>query len=84
MLNQAYKRLNITLPHQTVLLIQKAAKPGQRSQLIDSAIRFYIDKVSRQKIRYGLRRGALQRAKLDLALAQDWFNGEEELWSQDK
>ncbi len=38
------RRLNITLPEQTVALMDRVAGKGQRSRLIDVAVHRYVEK----------------------------------------
>ena len=73
-------RLNVTLPEATVGLIDRVAENGNRSRLIDQAVREYVRQLERAKLRELLKEGALARAERDLALAQEWFPIEEETW----
>jgi CopG family transcriptional regulator/antitoxin EndoAI len=75
------RRINITLPEETLDLIDRVAKPGDRSNLIDLAVRHYVDSVGQARLRRRLKEGAQRRAERDLALASDWFSLEEEVWS---
>ena len=75
-------RLNVTLPEATVGLIDRVAENGNRSRLIDQAVREYVRQLERAKLRELLKEGALARAERDLALAQEWFPIEEETWQQ--
>lgn len=45
------KRLNITLPEQTVRLMDRGAGKGQRSSLIDRAVRRYVKEETRANLR---------------------------------
>ena len=67
-----HKRVNITLSPETIRLVQKVAKQGERSRLVDEAIRFYVGKMGRAKVRRQIREGALHRAERDLKITQDW------------
>ncbi len=66
-------RINVVLPEQTVRLIDHAVPKGQRSRLIDLAVRRYIEQRSRERLRELLREGAEARRERDLALAEEWF-----------
>lgn len=68
-----HRRLNITLPDETVRLIDRVAKKGNRSRLISDAVRRYVAELSRAKLRRRLKEGARRRAARDRELAQDWF-----------
>ena len=66
-------RLNVVLPEQTVRLIDRAVPKGQRSRLIDVAVRSYIEEKGRARLRKLLQEGAEARGERDLALADEWF-----------
>ena len=68
-----HKRVNVTFPEATLRLLDRVAKKGDRSGLLDRAIRFYVAKVGRANLRKALRRGATARASRDLSLAEKWF-----------
>lgn len=68
----AHKRVNITLSPETIRLVQRVAKQGERSRLVDEAVRFYIREMGRAEIRKQLREGALRRAERDLKIVQEW------------
>jgi CopG family transcriptional regulator/antitoxin EndoAI len=74
------KRLNITLPEQTVRLMDRAAGKGQRSGLIDRAVRRYVKEETRANLRKQLAESYQANADVDLQLAKDWFPLEEEAW----
>lgn len=74
------KRVNITLPEETLLLIDRLAKKGTRSTFLDQAAHFYIKEVGRAHLRDHLRRGARIHASRDRSLAEEWFSVDEELW----
>jgi CopG family transcriptional regulator/antitoxin EndoAI len=67
------KRLNITLPEQTVRLMDRVAGKGQRSRLIAQAVHRYIEQQGRTRLRKRLEEGARARAERDLRLAEEWF-----------
>jgi CopG family transcriptional regulator/antitoxin EndoAI len=75
-----YQRINITLPEETVGLIDRVTKKGNRSQFIDQAIKHYVDAVGKANLKKQLKEGAIKRAERDLRLAEEWFPIEEELW----
>ena len=75
-----HRRINITLPEETLALIDRVAKQGDRSRFIDEAVKHYVQEVGRSKLRKQLQEGALRRAKRDLALAEEWFGLDEEVW----
>ena len=67
------KRLNITLPEQTVRLMDRVAGKGQRSRLIAQAVHRYVEQQGRTRLRKRLEEGARARAERDLRLAEEWF-----------
>ena len=75
-----HRRINITLPGETLRLIDRVAAKGNRSRLIDEAVHHYVQAAGRAELRKRLREGARRRAERDLALAHDWFPLEEEVW----
>ncbi len=81
-LNDMNKRINITLPEKTVQLLDRVAQKGNRSRLIDRAVRRYVAEVGRATLRRRLKDGAIREAELDLQLAEEWFPLEEEAWQE--
>lgn len=79
-----YRRLNITLPQETVRLIDRVARRGDRSRLIDQAVKRYVEQVGRASVRRRLKEGAIRRAERDLRLAEGWFALEEEGWRRNR
>jgi CopG family transcriptional regulator / antitoxin EndoAI len=75
-----YLRINITLPEETVQLIDRVSKKGNRSRLIDRAVKRYVTDARRATLRKRLKEGALRRAERDLRVAQESFFLEEEAW----
>jgi len=76
-----HRRINITLPEETVRLIDRVTERGDRSRLIDEAVKHYIEEIGRANLKARLKEGAL-RPKRDLALAEEWFSLEEEAWHE--
>jgi CopG family transcriptional regulator/antitoxin EndoAI len=75
-----YRRINITLPEETVQLIDRISEKGNRSRLIDKAVRRYVTDLRRANLRKRLKEGALRRADRDLRMAEESFFLEEEAW----
>lgn len=78
---QSYQRLNITLPHDTVRLLDRVSPAGERSRMIDEAVRWFIAEKGRQRLRERVKDGAIARAQRDLEVAADWLSLEEEAWN---
>lgn len=75
-----HKRVNVTLPQETLRLIDRVAKRGNRSHFVNEAVRFYVREMGRARLRKQLQEGAIQRAERDLHLAKEWFPIENEIW----
>ena len=67
-----HQRINITLPKETIQLIDRIARKGKRSVIIDQAIRHYVRSVGRKTLRELIKEGAISRAERDLAIAEEW------------
>jgi len=68
-----YCRINVTLPEETVRLIDRVSEKGNRSRLINEAVKRYIQEMGRANLRERLKEGAHQRAERDRRLAEEWF-----------
>lgn len=75
-------RLNVTLPEETVRLIDHVSGKGNRSRFIDHAVRHYAGRLGKRRLSSLLREGAERRAERDLRLAHDWFPLEEAAWQR--
>jgi CopG family transcriptional regulator/antitoxin EndoAI len=76
----AYERLNITLPRETVGLLDRLTTKGTRSRFIDTAIRERIAAVGRARLRKQLEQGYAARAARDLRMVEEWFAVDEDAW----
>ncbi|KAM3093613.1 hypothetical protein ACKFKF_29075 [Phormidesmis sp. 146-12] len=74
------RSLNITLPEETVQLIDQLTQKGDLSQFINQAVNYYIHEKSKATLRKQLQEGAIRRADRDLNLTEEWFALEEEPW----
>ena len=74
------RRLNITLPEQTVRLMDRVAGKGRRSSLIDRAVQRYVKEETKANLRKQLAESYRANAALDLQMAEDWFPLEDEAW----
>lgn len=75
-----HRRINITLPEETVRLIDRITEKGERSRLIDEAVKRYVEEIGRANLKKRVKEGAVRRAERDLSLAEQWFTLEEKLW----
>jgi CopG family transcriptional regulator/antitoxin EndoAI len=79
-----HRRLNVTLPEETVRLMDRISQRGDRSKLINEAVRRYISEIGRANLRKRLREGYLRTAERDLRVSEEWFPSDEEAWQQEK
>ena len=79
-----HRRINITLPEETVELIDRVSEPGDRSRLINQAVRRYIQEVGRTELRRRLREGYRKGSEGDRELAEEWFFVDEEAWKRER
>ncbi len=77
-----HKRLNITLPAETVDLVDQIVKKGDRSRFIDEAIKRYLNEVDKENLREQLKEGYIAWAEQDLETATEWSPLEEEVWQK--
>ena len=74
------KRINISLPEETIEPIDRVTEHGDRSRLIDEAVRRYIQETGRANLRKRLKEGAIRRAERDLQVTAEWFTVDEDVW----
>jgi CopG family transcriptional regulator/antitoxin EndoAI len=67
------QRINITLPEDTLRLLDRVAPKGDRSRFIAKAVRFYVEKHSRAELRRLLKVNDLQMSGRDRRLAEKWY-----------
>ena len=77
-----HKRINVTLPEETIRLIDRVSQKGDRSRFIDQAVKHYLETVGRANLKRRLKEGAERNAERDLRLTRDWFFLEEEAWQK--
>ena len=79
-----HRRIDVTLPKDTVALIDKVAKKGDRSRLINEAVVHYFEEWGLSNLRKKLKEGAILRAERDLNMTERWFLLDEESWQRGK
>jgi CopG family transcriptional regulator / antitoxin EndoAI len=79
-----HRRINITLPEETVRLLDRVSEKGDRSGLIDRAIKHYVERRGRTNLRRLLKEGYQRRSAADLAALEEWFPIEHDVWSEEK
>ncbi len=65
-----HRRVNITLPEETIRLINRVTGRGGRSRFIDKAVNHHIEEVGKTNLRKRLKEGAIERAERDLGLVK--------------
>ncbi len=78
-----HQRINVTLPEDTIRMLDRLTKKRDRSRFIDTAVRRYVKEVGRKNLRQQMKAGAIRDAEFDLSLAEDWFQIDEESWRQE-
>jgi len=78
------KRINIVLPVETIEVLERAAPRGSRSRLISEAVIHYVTCRAKSNLADRLKQGAIANAQRDLAIAQEWFSLDEEVWQPRK
>lgn len=63
------KRINLSLPQETLQIINQAVEKGRRSHFVNEAIKYYLKEIGRARLRKQLREGAISRAERDLGLS---------------
>ena len=79
-----HQRVNVTLPEETIALIDRLArKVGvNRSRFLDRAARYYVRAVGRSNLKKLLKEGARARAEENLRTAEEWFPADAEAWDR--
>ncbi len=75
-----HQRINITLPADTVRLLDRVAPKGERSRFIDRAVREQAKRTAKAKLRKELKEGYLRENQITRQLAEEWFLLDEEAW----
>ena len=75
------QRVNITLPSETLELIQRVSKDN-RSEFINKAVKLYANRLERARLKQRLKKTYLERGEDDLAIAQGWEPIERKLWEK--
>jgi metal-responsive CopG/Arc/MetJ family transcriptional regulator len=74
MKSSAFERINITLPSQTLAMIDGVAEQGSRSRLIDVAVHFYLNNQKRLQVQKEMKEPTIARASRDRALVRELFD----------
>lgn len=86
MSNQTQQRVNIILPQETLDLLDAVSKKGERSRIIDIAVRDYVSRAGKLRVRKLLAEGARVRNTRDLDIARTWgkLNDTNDVWQRKK
>ena len=63
-----HRRINITLPESTVRLMERVTGKGERSRLVDQALKQYLRGVTTKSLKKRIKEGSLRRFERDRAL----------------
>jgi hypothetical protein len=74
------KRINIILPEATISTIDRLVKKGERSRLIDRAVRHYVATRSAEGISEQLKQATIRDRDLNGEITADWAAVDEESW----
>ena len=73
----SYTRINITLPKETLNLVDSVTEKGERSDFINTAVLIYSKQQARARMNQRLKEGAIARREDDSRIAEEWTNIEE-------
>ena len=68
--DHTHERINITLPEETIRLLDRAVPNGSRSRFIDKTIRHLIRTESNKQLKGRIKKEAIARAGRDLDLTE--------------
>ena len=72
--------MNIVLQDDTVQTVRRAAKPGERSRFINTAVQYYAATHSPNALRAQLRQTAIRDRDLGDEVRRDWYAVDREPW----
>jgi metal-responsive CopG/Arc/MetJ family transcriptional regulator len=74
------KRINITLPDETLAVLERIAPKGGRSRFVSDAVIYFVKNVGQKSFKARIKAGYLANADENLRMAAEWFPLEEEAW----
>jgi hypothetical protein len=74
------KRINVILPEATISTIDRLVKPGERSRLIDKAVRHYVATRSTEALREQFKQATIRDRDLDAETVDEWADVDRQLW----
>ncbi len=75
--SKKYKRINISIPIETLNLLDKIVPSKKRSQFIIEAVTQYANELKRLQLRDQLKAGYMANAESDRQIAEEWFTVEQ-------
>jgi CopG family transcriptional regulator / antitoxin EndoAI len=76
------QRINITLSDETLRLVDRVAKKGDRSGFIERAVQHYMDTFGRANLRKLMKERAIRHAARDREIAAEWWPIDQETWER--
>ena len=76
------QRINISLPEETVRLIDRLTSKGNRSRLIEAAVGHYVRSLGKTRLRRKLTQGYRKLSQSSLEIAAEWFPADEDAWQK--
>jgi hypothetical protein len=64
--------------------MERVAGKGDRSRLVDEALKKYLRGVTRKSLKKRIKEGSVRRFERDRPLAEEWFLIDEEVWPKDQ
>ena len=80
--SKKHKRINISIPVETLELLDEIAPPKKRSRYIAEAITRYANEIKRLQLREQLKAGYTANAENDRQIAEEWFPVEQEVYEK--
>ncbi len=77
-----HTRINISLPRETLSLLDRVTAKGDRSSFLSRAVHYYIAGVGRDNLKEQIRHGAIAHASRDKVIAEEWFSVDEHSWQK--
>jgi CopG family transcriptional regulator/antitoxin EndoAI len=78
------KRINVILPEQTLTVLDRIAKKGDRSRIISEAVLHYVHNRAKQRLKEQLKAGYQANAQENIEIAMEWFPLEEEALNESR
>lgn len=76
------KRINVILPENTLAILDRLTRKGNRSRFISQAVMHFAQTKGKHALREQLKAGYKFNAEDSLSTALEWFPLEEEAWQR--